>query len=265
MYLTIDDHPLFLKKIYCVLANKAVEELVETRSFWVKVAKELNMSMHDDDSCGLEICRFLWYAIKIKYERKFNKRKADVGPNHPVIVEAIADDNAVEKAMLEVQEGNKEEMSIAMRKYKPYALLSTKRKVHRIKEMRELVMKVANPSCEDGQECFEEIHHVIEDTIKSFKQKLKIHNNKLNQSNSHSLDDCSSNVVIDEDEVDMDLTRFFDLELSNSKHFKVRKLLKDASTNVMSKYELSKQCKDFNYIGFKIKWIQNQMDAMQEM
>ena len=114
-------------------------------------------------------------------------------------------------------------------------------------------MKVANPSCEDGQECFDEIHHVIEDTIKSFKQNLKIHNNKLNQRNSHSLDDCSSNVVIDEDEVDMDLTRFFDLELSNSKCFKVRKLLKDESTNMISKYELSKQCKDFNYIGFKIK------------
>ena len=130
-----------------------------------------------------------------------------------------------------------------------------KKKKHRIKKMKDMIIKIANQSCLDGKECFYEINYVIEDAMRSFMKSLKIDNNGNGVANNQSTYYHVVNVVVYEEAVDMHLTMFFDVELSNSKHNKERKLLQCRSTKQMSRHALNNEIKDVEFVGFKIKWM----------
>ena len=68
-----------------------------------------------------------------------------------------------------------------------------------------------------------------------FMKALKIDNDGNAAANNQSVDDHRVNVVDDEEVADIDLTRFFDLELPNSKCNTARKLLQNRSTKLMSR------------------------------
>ena len=99
-------------------------------------------------------------------------------------------------------------------------------------QMRGMVVKIANPSTLDSKEHYDETNHLIEDTLSSFMKILRIENKDV------TTEDCIVNVNLDEKAINMDFTRFFDLELSNSKHDKARKLLENTSANMMSRHAL---------------------------
>ena len=84
---------------------------------------------------------------------------------------------------------------------------------------------------------------------------------KNDRSDSLTVDYSSINASINKEKVDQDLTKFFDLEISNKKYDKAKKFLKNASSRLMSRHELLNQNYRINFFGFKIEWMKNKKDV----
>lgn len=251
--LSIDDNSDKLKIMYSVLVNKSENDLAETRSFWVKVGKELLLPLNDDEST-INICKNLWRGIKSAYDRTHKKRKNDDYICHTI--------NDIEEGEEEKKHDDQLDLPTFQpapknRSYKSYVNLSTRRKKERVAEIKKLIIKIANPTSSEPYEYFDECNHVIEDTVDALRKSLKIVKKPLD---SNSVECGANDIVIDKKNINKDLSNYFNFELSNKKYAKARKLLQNSNVQLMSRHALVNQKNDVNFIGFKIKWIENKKD-----
>ena len=127
-------------------------------------------------------------------------------------------------------------------------------------KIKDLLIKVDNPMSPLGiSEKKREREYVLEDVLQSLITVNKINTTMNNDNNAvnHSTT-CST---INNDEVSNEISRFFDIELSNKKQKKAQKLLlENRGMKLLSRKSLDKLSISCSCVGFKIKWIQSKKE-----
>ena len=85
-----------------------------------------------------------------------------------------------------------------------------------------MIIKIANPTSLESCEYFDKCNHVIEDTVDTLWKHLKIEKNPLD---NNSTECGTNNVVINKENVNKELSKYFNFKLFNKKCAKARKLL----------------------------------------
>ena len=250
--LNIDDDFDFLKEMYCMFKGIHLSDVVETRSLYVKIMKELV----PDDSSELIICQHMKKAIKIKLQRTSNKN-IEINTNSHVSIPTIVQEDDDE--VMSLKGSDKKEKGTKRRKeraLKPYIQVSNRKKKERVKDIKNFVVKCANPTAPiDSSEYRSQCEHVLEDVVQALRDSKMISNNAHIDNNTvdHSLIESNDKF----EEINDELSRYFDLELSNQKYHKAQKLLLERSgVKLLPRSQLRKSNTRSSFIGFKVKWME---------
>ena len=109
-----------------------------------------------------------------------------------------------------------------------------------------------------------QIEHILEDLVQLLRDGKYIYKN-LNNDNNDTVDHSEIQSNTNYDAVSEELSKYFDLELSNKKQKQAKKLLLEyKGVKLMERKLLYKSSNDFNFCSFKIKWMQKKRDRNGE-
>ena len=233
--LTIDENYIDLKKMHCITIGKSIEAVPDSPRASIDIyASIMNQRQ------TLNVCKNMLRTIRSKYQRMF-------------------DDQTIEEDVVKVSENSSKVTVRKDREYKPYVKLSAGRKKYRMREVKDLIIKIANPTSNDTEEHVNQCAHVLEDAVEATYQMKGSKVRSMNYANV-DVDDCGVPSTAEGISLDKDLCQYLEMELSNAKYNKVRKLANKANQMMSSKHILNKNRSKQSYVGFNIKWEETKKD-----
>lgn len=113
-----------------------------------------NMIMKGEDA--LRACKNKLHRVRAKHSMMNDEEIAEENENP--IENDKDNNNAIQNTFIE-------DNSRKERDFKPYEKLSARRKKHRIREAKSLIMKIANPDSNDKEEHVDRCMHILEDVL----------------------------------------------------------------------------------------------------
>ena len=233
--LTIDNNHTDLKKMCCIAAGKSMEDVPDSPRTSINMFASI---MNQQEI--LNICKNMLRAVRLKHKR-------------------MSEDKAIEDEVVQVVENSAKVKEKKDWQCKPCMKLSARRKKHRVREVKDLIIKIANPTSNDKEECANQCAHVLEDAAEAICQIKGSKVRSINHTNAN-VDDCGAPSTAEGISLDKDFYQYLEMELLNAKCNKVRKLAIKANQMMSSKRALNKNRSRQSCIGFDIKWEETKKD-----
>ena len=244
--LNLDDDYVDLKRMCCIVAGKSMKDARDTRRMIVEISKT---TMKEEDT--MSTCRNVLRAIRVKScIANDDATEDDEGEGEKY------DDNfnAIEGTIAEPINNRKETDC------KSCSMLSTRRKKHRIREVKNLVMKIANPESNSKEDLVNQRARVLEDSLVETHETKGCNARSTNPTNAN-VNDCGTPSTSEGVMLDNDLCKFLDVEFPNAKFEKVRKFMNKGKEVTISKHKMSKNMNTSSCEGFKMKWVEKRKDS----
>ena len=127
----------------------------------------------------------------------------------------MSKDKAIEEEEVKVGDNNATVMGRKDQEHKPHLKLSARREKFRIREMKNLAMKIANPHSSDKDKHANQHAYALEDAT---EETHKIKGSKVRSINytNADTDDCRTLITAEGIVLDKDLCQFLEMELLNA-------------------------------------------------
>ena len=147
------------------------------------------------------------------------------------------------------------------RALKPCIEVSNRRKKERARDIKNFVVKCANATSPAGSsEHRSQCEHALEDIMQALRHSNTTYDNVKIDNNTTDHSVIQSNNTFEE--TNDESSRYFDLELSNKKYKKAKKLLLEHSgVKLLPRSQLENSTKSSSFIGFKVKWMQKKTNV----